>query len=71
MLWGSFVLMLLSGVFYGLGLPEDWARAMFIATVIVWLALGIALIVQGRMETRAFARARTAAVGEGEPDEED
>ena len=52
----SFVLMILSGIFYGLGLPEDWARALFMATVVLWVILGIALIVQGRMEVRRIAR---------------
>ena len=56
LLMASFVLMILSGIFYGLGLPEDWARALFMATVILWFILGIALIVQGRMEVREIAR---------------
>ena len=53
-LGGSFVLMLLSGIFYGLGLPEDWARALFIATVIVWIVLAVVLMIQGIQETGAY-----------------
>ena len=64
MLLGSFVLMILSGIFYGLGLPEDWARALFMATVILWLLLGIALIVQGFQETRAIARSVPPSEGQ-------
>jgi hypothetical protein len=52
MLWGSFVLMVLSGVFFALGLPDDWARALFISTVVIWIVLGVALIVQGQLEVR-------------------
>jgi hypothetical protein len=61
LLGGSFVLMLLSGLFYMAGLPEDWARAMFLATVIVWTVLGIAVIVDGHRTTAAHARARPPA----------
>jgi hypothetical protein len=57
LLWGSFILMILSGVFFALGLPEEWARGLFVATVIVWVVLGIALIVQGQMEVKAFRKA--------------
>ncbi len=56
LLVGSFVLMLLSGIFFALGLPEDWARALFMGTIMAWLILGIALIVQGRMDVNAQAR---------------
>ncbi len=63
LLMASFVLMILSGIFYGLGLPEDWARALFMATVILWFILGIALIVQGRMEVREIARNSRTAKG--------
>ena len=54
-LLASFVLMLLSGVFYGLGLPEDWARALFMVTVVLWFVLGGALIVMSFIETREFS----------------
>jgi Kef-type K+ transport system membrane component KefB len=69
MLWGSFVLMVLTGVLFALGLPEDWARALFIATVIIWLVLGVALMVQGNMETKALAgRARPVSKEDGGDD---
>jgi hypothetical protein len=55
-LLASFILMILSGVFYGLGLPEDWARGLFMVTVVLWFVLGGALIVSGFMETREYAR---------------
>ena len=64
-LWASFVLMILSGIFYGLGLPEEWARGLFVATVIIWIVIGVALIIQGQMDVRTFARA-TASSLEGE-----
>ena len=70
MLLGSFLLMVLSGVFYGLGLPEDWARALFMATVILWLALGVALILHGFMETRSIARSAPVTGGQEGNDEE-
>lgn len=57
----SFVLMLLSGIFFALGLPEDWARALFMATILIWVVLGVALIVQGQMEVRALARTQPSA----------
>ena len=57
----SFVLMLLSGIAYGLGLPQDWARAFFMATVLLWVVLGVALIVQGRTDVQAFARSSPSA----------
>jgi hypothetical protein len=69
MLWGSFLLMIISGVAYGLGLPEDIARAFFIATVIIWLVLGIALLVQGQMETRSIARRMSSQVEEASGDD--
>jgi hypothetical protein len=56
MLWGSFILMLLSGIFYGLGLPEDLARAFFIATVAVWIVLGLALMYMGFAERASYER---------------
>ncbi len=55
-LLASFILMILSGVFYALGMPEDWARGLFMATVVLWFVLGGALIVSGFMETREYAR---------------
>jgi hypothetical protein len=54
MLWGSFILMILSGIFYGLGLPEQLARALFIATVAVWTFLGLALMYTGYQERVAY-----------------
>jgi len=54
-LLASFALMILSGVFYGLGMPEDWARALFMGTVVLWVVLGLALVVKGERETRTFA----------------
>ena len=59
----SFLMMILSGVFYGLGLPEDVARAFFIATVIVWCFLGAAVIIQGQLETRAIAAHQRGEAG--------
>ena len=61
LLVASFVLMILSGIFFALGLPEDWARALFMGTVVAWIVLGIAFIVQGRMEVNAQARALAAS----------
>jgi Na+/melibiose symporter-like transporter len=55
-LLASFVLMLLSGVFYGLGLPEDWARGLFMVTVVLWFILGGALMVNSFIETREYGR---------------
>lgn len=57
---GSFVLMLLSGIFFMAGLPEDLARALFLGTVVMWFALGIAVIVKGRLDVRDLERERTA-----------
>lgn len=65
----SFVLMLLSGIFFALGLPEDWARALFMATILIWTILGVALIVQGQMEVRALARVQSSAPAAPEPKE--
>ena len=72
-LLASFALMLLSGVFYGLGLPEDWARGLFMVTVALWFILGGALIVQSFMETRDFARSAepTSAPSNKEAAEDD
>ena len=53
--------MILSGILYGLGMPEDWARALFIGTVVLWAVLGVALIVQGEREARAYARGGAAS----------
>jgi hypothetical protein len=61
LLVASFVLMILSGIFFALGLPEDWARALFMGSVVAWVVLGIALIVQSRMEVSAQARALAAS----------
>lgn len=57
---GSFVLMLLSGIFYMAGLPEDLARALFLGTVVMWFALGIAVLVKGRLDVRDLERERAA-----------
>lgn len=68
----SFILMILSGVFYALGLPEDWARALFMATVILWFVLGGALIVSGFLETRSFTpRGQVITAPYGKEDTED
>jgi hypothetical protein len=56
-LLASFVLMVLSGVFYGLGLPEAWARGLFMVTVVLWFILGGAFIVSSFIEAREYARA--------------
>lgn len=56
-LMASFLLMILSGIFFGLGLPEDWARGLFMVTVVLWFVLGTGLIVQGIIENRKYARA--------------
>jgi hypothetical protein len=69
LLLASFVLMILSGIFFALGLPEDWARALFMATVLVWIVLGIALAVQGRMEVRAMERVAGTPVATPSPEE--
>ena len=79
LLTGSFVLMVLSGVFFALGLPNEWARALFMATVVIWIVLGVALIVQGQLEVRSLRGAAVATEGsneagtpeEGGPDEGD
>jgi Na+/melibiose symporter-like transporter len=55
-LLASFVLMVLSGVFYALGLPEDWARGLFMVTVILWFILGGALIAKSFLETSEYAK---------------
>ena len=55
-LLASFILMILSGVFYALGLPEAWARGLFMVTVVLWFILGGALIVAGFIETREIAQ---------------
>jgi hypothetical protein len=55
-LLASFGLMVLSGVFYALGLPEDWARGLFMVTVILWVILGGALIVRSFTETSEYAQ---------------
>ncbi len=69
LLGGSFVLMVLSGLFYIAGMPEDWARALFLATVIVWTILGVAVVVDGQRTVSALARARpTAPLKETSPD---
>jgi len=71
-LLASFVLMLLSGVFYGLGLPEEWARGLFMVTVVLWFILGGALIVMSFVETREYARAKpTPAPSKKETAEDD
>ena len=69
LLLASFVLMILSGIFYGLGVPEDWARALFMGTVIIWIVLGIALMIQGRMDVKAIAR-KTPAIADAPSKEE-
>ncbi len=61
LLLGSFVLMILSGIFFALGLPEDWARALFMGSVVAWVILGIALIVQGRTDVSAHTRELAAS----------
>jgi Na+/melibiose symporter-like transporter len=55
-LLASFVLMVLSGIFFALGLPEDWARGLFMVTVILWFILGGALIVKSFTETSEYRR---------------
>ena len=55
-LLASFMLMILSGIFYALGLPEVWARGLFLVTVVLWFILGGALIVAGFIETRDLAQ---------------
>jgi len=59
-LLASFLLMILSGLFFGLGLPEDWARGLFMVTVVLWFVLGGALMVQGFLENRRYAQAAVA-----------
>jgi len=61
MLVASFVLMLLSGAMFMAGLPEAPSRALFLATVVIWVALGIWAIVDGRLEMRRLAAAQAAA----------
>ena len=60
LLIASFVLMLLSGAMFMLGMPEAQSRALFLATVIIWFALGIWTIVDGQQETRRIAAAQAA-----------
>jgi hypothetical protein len=60
---GSFVLMLLSGILYMAGLPEDLARALFLATVVMWFALGIAVLAKGRLDVRDLERERADRPG--------
>ena len=55
-LLASFLLMILSGILYALGLPEEWARGLFMVTVVLWFILGGALIVTSFTETRQYAR---------------
>ena len=59
-LLASFILMILSGVLYALGMPEDWARGLFMVTVVLWFILGGGLIVSSFVETRRFARGSRA-----------
>jgi len=61
MLVTSFVLMLFSGIMFMAGLPEAQARAFFLATVVIWIALGIWVIVDGQLETGRIAAAQAAA----------
>jgi hypothetical protein len=71
-LLASFIIMVLSGVFYALGLPEEWARALFLTTVVLWFILGGALIVTSVMETRSFTpRGQVIAAPSKEEDAED
>lgn len=58
-LLASFVLMIMSGIFFALGLPEEWARGLFFVTVVLWFVLGGALLVMSLVETRQFARMPT------------
>ena len=55
-LLASFLLMILSGVFYALGMPEDWARGIFMVTVVLWFVLGVALMVSSVIETRQYTK---------------
>lgn len=59
-LLASFVLMILSGILFGLGMPDDWARALFVGTVLLWAVLGLALILQDRREVRVHAEGGAA-----------
>jgi len=61
MLVASFVLMLFSGILFMAGLPEAVARALFLATVVIWTGLGVWAIVDGQLETRRFAAAQATA----------
>ena len=61
LLVASFALMLLSGAMFMLGLPEAESRALFLATVVIWIAIGIWIIVDGQLETRRIAAAQATA----------
>jgi hypothetical protein len=76
LLVASFLLMLLSGAMFMAGLPEAPSRALFLATVVIWVALGIWAIVDGRLEMRrvaaahAMAKAKAEAKAESETESE-
>lgn len=59
LLLASFILMIMSGIFFALGLPEDWARGLFIVTVILWFVLGGGLMVMSFVETKQYSRKAT------------
>jgi hypothetical protein len=50
----SFMLMVLSGVFYVAGIPASWARALFLATVIIWIVLGVAVMIKSHQDKAAY-----------------
>jgi len=66
LLVASFALMLLSGMMFMLGLPEAQSRAVFMATVIIWLVIGVSTIVDGQLETRRIAAAQAKAKAKAE-----
>ena len=71
LLVASFVLMLLSGAFFMLGLPEAQSRALFLATVVIWFALGIWAIVDGQLEIGRIATAQAKEKAKAKDEAED
>lgn len=65
-LLASFVLMLLSSIFFAVGLPEVWARGLFMTTVVLWFALGIVLMADSIIDTRRYAKTAPATSSRGD-----
>ena len=53
-------------------MPEDWARGLFMVTVVLWFILGSALIVSSFIESRQHARqAKATPAPSRKEDDED